>query len=281
MHIINDIYKFIYFDKTTPLKGLAQVNSMGYAKIRNPQFFIQCGKNHGGIDQTIWQYTLAGTVIIEDQTGCYEVPEGACFIANNLDEQVSYYYPDGGQESYECLWLTTIGSSVELCDDLVAKYGRVFQFKALPKSFQWVKHKMRNAKLIQQEALSELQAISYFQLLTNDLLGSRVESGDSANKLCQLARQTVLNFIHLPLNVQGLAKELRVTPVHLARIFAKQGLSSPRHFINELKTDHAVKLLLNTRMSIKEISTSLGYDTSSHFARSFSRITGKSPGGFR
>ena len=132
-----------------------------------------------------------------------------------------------------------------------------------------------------EHEVCQLQAISYLQLLINDLLSLITPRNEQLSQLLQLARQAVISQIHLPYNVQDLAKALRITPVHLARTFAKQGLSNPRLFITEIKIDHAVNLLLNTRMSIKEISLSLGYDTSSHFSRSFAKITGKTPSVFR
>ena len=53
--------------RSAPLNGLSQINSMGYAKIKDSSFRIQCGKSQGGKNQTIWQYTLSGVVIIENQ----------------------------------------------------------------------------------------------------------------------------------------------------------------------------------------------------------------------
>lgn len=281
MHDVSDTYKFIYFDQILDLKGLAQMNSIGCATIMDPAFNIQCGKSRCDQNQTIWQYTLSGSIIVEDQNGRLEVPEGSCFIVNSTDEQTSYYYPVGGTKAYKCLWITSIGTSVEFCEDLVAKYGRIFKFNSIPKSFMWAWDKLRFAKLIQQENLSKFDSIFQIQSLINDFIALTGKNNAQCNPYYQLARNEVINHINLPFNVQDLSKILGVTPVHLARLFAKHGLSNPRLFINEIKVDHAINLLQNTRMSIKEISLSLGYDTSSHFARSFSKIKGKSPREFR
>lgn len=75
--------------------------------------------------------------------------------------------------------------------------------------------------------------------------------------------------------VSGLSK------FHFAKKFQKQtGLSPVRYFL-ELKIKHACELIDRTQLTIKEVSSRLGYDDPYYFSRLFKKIMGISPKQYR
>ena len=52
-------------------------------------------------------------------------------------------------------------------------------------------------------------------------------------------------------------------------------------FVKEVRLRAAARLLVHTDIPIKSICTKVGYDSRSHFSRSFSDFFGASPADFR
>ena len=63
--------------------------------------------------------------------------------------------------------------------------------------------------------------------------------------------------------------------------FKKQMGMSPTKYIIKLRTDNAMELLRTTNMTIKEIGAACGYADGNFFRKTFKRVTGCSPLGYR
>lgn len=81
-------------------------------------------------------------------------------------------------------------------------------------------------------------------------------------------------------SIVGAARGLGISPRTLQRHLAVRGLTF-RALVDEARSQEALDLLLNTNLTIAEISARLGYSTPSGFCRAFSRWTGRSPGALR
>jgi AraC-like DNA-binding protein/mannose-6-phosphate isomerase-like protein (cupin superfamily) len=65
------------------------------------------------------------------------------------------------------------------------------------------------------------------------------------------------------------------------RIFHRVYGISPRQYLSGLKLKKAKLLLMESELSVEEVSARLGYKDIAHFSRQFKRWTGESPGKFR
>src|SRR6516162_6834220 len=83
------------------------------------------------------------------------------------------------------------------------------------------------------------------------------------------------------LTLDELAREAGVHPVHLSRIFRRSVGEGIGDHIHRLRVRTACERLLDPCASLAEISFATGFADQSHFARSFRRITGMTPGTFR
>lgn len=74
-----------------------------------------------------------------------------------------------------------------------------------------------------------------------------------------------------------LSEIFHYSPTYISRIFHSEKGITINSYINKLRIDHAVKLLLNTDLAVKEIALSSGFINITHFNRIFKKYTGKTP----
>ena len=101
----------------------------------------------------------------------------------------------------------------------------------------------------------------------------------------QINLQIIDGFLEKNIDSQVTLEEMAevsgLSKFHFAKKFQKQtGLSPVRYFL-ELKIKHACELIDRTQLTIKEVSSRLGYDDPYYFSRLFKKIMGISPKQYR
>jgi AraC family transcriptional regulator len=81
--------------------------------------------------------------------------------------------------------------------------------------------------------------------------------------------------------LQSLAKESGISRARLAQLFRQQVGSSIHKVLNEVRVEHARRLLQESGLSVSEIAQDCGFATSQHFARIFRGLTGSSAAEYR
>jgi len=81
--------------------------------------------------------------------------------------------------------------------------------------------------------------------------------------------------------LQSLAQESGISRARLAQLFRQQVGSSIHKVLNEIRIEHARKLLQEAGLSVGEIAQACGFATSQHFARIFRGLTGSSAAEYR
>ena len=81
--------------------------------------------------------------------------------------------------------------------------------------------------------------------------------------------------------VKKLASVVNMSPFHFARMF-KGALGVPPHaFITNVRMERAKRLLATSNMSLREIATTVGYQTQAHFTGVFHKQVGTTPRTYR
>ena len=80
-----------------------------------------------------------------------------------------------------------------------------------------------------------------------------------------------------PLSVEGIARQVAMSPSHFAHRFRAVARMSPMRFVKEVRLDAARTLLLSQGVRASEVALSVGYESPAHFARDFKRRFGASP----
>lgn len=93
---------------------------------------------------------------------------------------------------------------------------------------------------------------------------------------------TSLNSPHVEFeNVKELSKKTPYSYSRLSRIFKAHTGCTIIEYLSAIKINYAKDALLYTDKTISEIAHELGYESISHFNRTFKKIIGRSPGEFR
>jgi len=80
-----------------------------------------------------------------------------------------------------------------------------------------------------------------------------------------------------PLSVEGIARQVAMSPSHFAHRFRAVVRMSPMRFVKEVRLDAARTLLLSQGARASEVALRVGYESPAHFARDFKRRFGASP----
>ncbi|HYE12629.1 MAG TPA: Ada metal-binding domain-containing protein [Patescibacteria group bacterium] len=80
-----------------------------------------------------------------------------------------------------------------------------------------------------------------------------------------------------PIEIGHVARQLGISPNHLARLFKKQFGSTPSRYITGVRVGKAEKLLRQADASILEIAYMTGFKSLSNFYKCFKELTGNTP----
>ncbi|HCE46588.1 MAG TPA: hypothetical protein DET40_23830 [Lentisphaeria bacterium] len=121
----------------------------------------------------------------------------------------------------------------------------------------------------------------FLQLLAELLSGTggkgRKPRGGKSLRLVQSLKQRIESDYRLPLSMNSMAAEFKVTPVHMARAFRTHVGMSPLEYVHRLRLEEACRLLSSSAMNVSEVAMSVGFDDANYFSRLFRKKMGMSP----
>ena len=96
-----------------------------------------------------------------------------------------------------------------------------------------------------------------------------------------LLQDYIIAHLNEDLSLNRLSEALHFHPVYLSRVFKERtGITIGDH-INRMRQQRAEDLLVNSRLSVLEISREMGFATDNYFCRWFRKRTGISPHRYR
>ena len=100
-----------------------------------------------------------------------------------------------------------------------------------------------------------------------------------------LVRENIERYIRKhytsELSMQDVARAMNYSEAYFCKLFKQCFRVNFSAWLNEFRVEKAKEMLLQTRLSIREISLACGYTDANYFARVFKRITGKTPSEYR
>ena len=85
------------------------------------------------------------------------------------------------------------------------------------------------------------------------------------------------NYTNQDLNILYVADHFKLSPAYLSRIFKKELGIGPAEYLQKIRLEAAKKLLLETDMTVKEISEAVGYQYVLTMNRAFKKSLGITP----
>lgn len=83
------------------------------------------------------------------------------------------------------------------------------------------------------------------------------------------------------LTMAGVARDVGVHPVYLARVFRRFFGCTPAEYVRQRRVEHAALLVRDTARPLAEIAAACGFVDQSHLTRAFARTFAVSPGAYR
>jgi AraC-like DNA-binding protein len=73
------------------------------------------------------------------------------------------------------------------------------------------------------------------------------------------------------------AEAIGVTPEHLSRLFKRYAQTTPHRYVERIRMQRALELLVDHGLKVIQVSELLGFTDQFHFSRSFKRVHGRPP----
>ncbi|QJD79295.1 AraC family transcriptional regulator [Spirosoma rhododendri] len=131
--------------------------------------------------------------------------------------------------------------------------------------------------------LNELAESTEYQLLASSTYVNSLRPEDTDRNIyhrMQVVHDYVLNHFPEELSLETVADLAGMTAPAFCRYFKARANKTFSEFVSEVRIGHACKLLMNTPLSITQVSFESGYRTLSNFNRQFKDITGLTPSGY-
>lgn len=84
-----------------------------------------------------------------------------------------------------------------------------------------------------------------------------------------------------PLSVADMADRADLSPSRFSQVFRDRFGSPPHRFLLHLRVQRAQDLLQHTGLTMREISAQCGFSDVHHFAKTFKKVSGQTPGTYR
>lgn len=114
-----------------------------------------------------------------------------------------------------------------------------------------------------------------------DMISSYELEPDCTNSVAIEIVEYIQANCELELSAKELGRRYGYHPNHVSRLIRKLTKMSLHEYVVHQKIRRAAILLSETNLTVSEIAQHLGFADSSHFSRTFKRITGATPSDYR
>jgi len=104
---------------------------------------------------------------------------------------------------------------------------------------------------------------------------------EPALELVKKVRKNLDSNYHEPTDLNYISKQLGVSTSHMVRLFKQQNGLTPAQYITKARIYKAAELLVQTDLSILEITNATGFESISNFYKHFKQYTMHTPNEYR
>lgn len=225
--------------------------------------------------------TIAGRGRLRLGEEHYDLNSGMAFLHNHQDPFIGYYYPEDAIADWRFLWISFSDNSQSIITELNKHYGYIYH---LPLDGMIAKKLAAYRNL--RDMLQVLTPLAAGRMVIDILagLGDTFEHKLISNPqslLVSKVQQYVIENISSNLTVGMIAKQFQVSREHLSRVFVMQTGITPHVYITQRRIILARNMLLQSRLSCKEIADRVGYSDVAVFSRAFKAAVKMSPSQIR
>ena len=147
---------------------------------------------------------------------------------------------------------------------------------------QSILHEMQEREQEHQMVCQAYMDILVVQLMRNTITSmTQVSDSSVTNRQCAMVRRYIDNHYKEQLTLDLLAKEAKVNKYYLVHAYKQAYGISPINYMISRRIQAGKRLLLETDLSLSQISGILGFSSASYFSQSFRKAEGISPVEYR
>lgn len=142
-----------------------------------------------------------------------------------------------------------------------------------------------------QQALSALQValnrglsiyvVHVDQLADYDSVRANHHQMTNNNEIVSCADQYMQRHYQREISLDDIAQAVNLSPYYFSRFYKEQTGENFSTKLSQIRIDHAKRYLLETDISIKELSSRVGYADANYFSKTFKKITGDTPTSYK
>jgi AraC-like DNA-binding protein len=153
---------------------------------------------------------------------------------------------------------------------------RIYEKDVYYKEYQQLNNQQTAAQFLETQGIL-LQLISRF---AQPEIIAQKERQHIPVKILDTISHIVVS-LHLPLSVKSLAERVHQNPEYFSRLFQQYTGSRPLAYITEKRIERAQYLIMTSTSKYTEVAEMTGFESLSHFSRTFKKITGMNPGVYK
>ncbi|MDD9269198.1 helix-turn-helix domain-containing protein [Paenibacillus sp. GCM10023248] len=220
-------------------------------------------------------YTLNGEKRMAEEGDMLLIPKGTSRAAENGNEEPHQKYTVLFQ--YNHYGMNEGDTGIPFL-----KNGRLLHLKI--RNFEYFKQRFM---LLYREDMERKYMFEFIRTgILHELLalvGREAEALDLSPikmKLAKTIQHYLLENYRSPIQIEQLAEMIQRSPNYTISLFKEVNGQSPIQYMHQLRILEARNLLVNSSMSVTEISQYLGYYDTSYFFKMFKKFTSMSPTAF-
>nr|WP_243896086.1 AraC family transcriptional regulator [Paenibacillus sp. F411] len=225
---------------------------------------------------------FSGKGTVREGREVHEMTTGTGFLYDIHAEQ---HYRADDKEPWDVYWIHFQGDGVEQLLGSVLAGGRCWKFHfSNPAAVQGLLDDM----IAQCEVRNERAEIRLSALLYELLLELRRESSPwdamsiySERERIHRSAEYIRHHVAEHNSLAELAAVVGYSPSHFSRTFHRIMGMTPVQYLNESRIIEAKKLLVTSRLPVKDIAIASGFSQSSYFIRRFQEYVGMTPQTYR
>lgn len=241
---------------------------------------MDCEKGYGYgpamRDHYLFHYILKGKGIYKVNDRTYEVKANQGFLI--CPDKITYYEADK-ENPWTYAWIAFNG---KLAKGILDVAGLTFENPIFTANNDKLKEYFHVLLSLDTYSLAyEFRAEGYLYLILSEFMeqAKKIKLSEQSRK--EIYIKKALEFIELnysnDISVAILAKYLNFNKNYFSTFFKEAVGISPKEYIIKYRVEQAVKLLKNTKLSVNEISRSVGYEDPLTFSKVFKKLKGVSP----
>lgn len=255
------------------------IKYIGWEKRISTDYFWD-GLNRGDESNCVFQYTLSGYGALEIGQTIHYVHPGEAFIVK-IPSDHRYYLPPQS-EKWEFVFITLQGKQAEKCwEDLYNEIGPILRINPDSKLINLLFRIYRETKNGNITDAYHVSARGYEFIMECYRFSKKLEGDHTLPKNLEQAISFIEANFDTPITLDDIARASCLSKYRLIKTFKEHLNITPIRYLTKVRIQHATHLLLNTDLSVKEISSKVGFSNDNYFNKVFRKRVGISAGVYR